>query len=281
MRAEFDAHVPVGARDRVRHVVGQRVGANHCGAFVLAALALQSHIARYLDDLAAGLDMRNVAEQDPRLSAGNLVIEAHVVERDFRAMVDLIYALGVDADAGGPGRIVVGQNGVFEIIARQIPLAARASGRRSAIRRAHYPGADRERDYRNQCEYSKQHYCLWSGMRARSIASNSSRTAPRPPRASLIQCAADNTSGCASATAAAKPTAAISGKSGVSSTRQAQARGSMSSRRVRSIRAATLSAQPCTTLRTLSSRMRAVAAGERRPLSVATATPLPIKSLMP
>ena len=46
------------------------------------------------------------------------------------------------------------------------------------------------------------------------MASQSSRTAPAPPAVLAIQCAADSTSGCASPTAQARPTQAISGKSG-------------------------------------------------------------------
>jgi hypothetical protein len=100
-------------------------------------------------------------------------------------------------------------------------------------------------------------------------------------RLMLTQCAADSTNGCASATAPATPTADISGRSGVSSTMQAQCNGSMPSARQRRS-AATLSLQPWTTCGTLEfthaggGRAGAAAADrrDRRP-------PPPISSLMP
>ena len=93
--------------------------------------------------------------------------------------------------------------------------------------------------------------------------------------------AADSTSGCASATAAANPTADMSGRSGVSSTMQAQDSGSTPRLALRSRSASTLSVQPCSTRFTCNSRMRAVTAAERRPLTAATSTPPAISSLIP
>src|SRR5271156_1266821 len=87
-------------------------------------------------------------------------------------------------------------------------------------RRTRYPGNDDQRRDREHGKDAEKHY--EPPARARKMASHSSRTAPKPPGARATQCAADNTTGWASATAAASPTADISGRSGVSSTMQAQ-----------------------------------------------------------
>src|SRR5271156_6179043 len=87
-------------------------------------------------------------------------------------------------------------------------------------RRARYPGNDHQSRDGEHGKDAKKHQAL--PARARKMASHSSRTAPEPPGERATQCAADNTTGWASATAAANPTAAISGRSGVSSTMQAQ-----------------------------------------------------------
>src|SRR5277367_4947691 len=91
-------------------------------------------------------------------------------------------------------------------------------------RRARDPGDDDQSRNREHGKDAKEHY--EPPARARKMASHSSRTAPNPPGERATQCAADNTTGWASATAAASPTADISGRSGVSSTMQAQFRGS-------------------------------------------------------
>ena len=104
------------------NIVGQRIGVHHGGAGVLRALAFEPHVARHVDDLAAGLDVRDVAEHDPGLSVRRLVIEAHIVERDLRAMIDLIDAVGLDADGGSAGLVIVGEHGILQIVARQLRL---------------------------------------------------------------------------------------------------------------------------------------------------------------
>ena len=50
---------------RLGDVVAQRIGVHHGSALAAGGLALQAHVARHVDDLAAGLDMRDIAEHDP------------------------------------------------------------------------------------------------------------------------------------------------------------------------------------------------------------------------
>ena len=86
MQQEVDAHVAVRGRDRVAHVVmkARRRVSPAAGAAMLRALLLEPHVSRHSTLFAARLDMANVAEQNPSLSIRRLIIEAHIVERDFR-----------------------------------------------------------------------------------------------------------------------------------------------------------------------------------------------------
>src|ERR1700680_4508373 len=109
MASEFDPHVALGARARVGDVVAQGIGAYHGRAFATRAFALQTDVARHVDDLAVRLDVRYIAHHDPRLSARGLVQDPDVVQRHLVAMRDLIDALGFDANTGIAGEIVVGK----------------------------------------------------------------------------------------------------------------------------------------------------------------------------
>src|SRR5271168_2161431 len=100
-------------------------------------------------------------------------------------MRDLIDAFRFDADAWVPRGVVVGEYGVLQIVAGQIGLL-RALLRGRAMRRgAQDPGADNQRGNREHRENSKDHRS--EPARARKIASQSSRTAPKPPHEAATQ----------------------------------------------------------------------------------------------
>ena len=169
--------------------------------------------------------MGRVAEQHPGLAARRVIVHAHVVQRHLVAMVNLIDAFGLDANAGrarsrrNPSEWRSSNN------SRANPLASRrpaSEGRwlgeldiQVMITRAATASTVKTRKNISRLP-----------ARARKMASHSSRTAPEPPGERATQCAADKTTGWASATAAASPTADINGRSGVSSTMQAQFNGS-------------------------------------------------------
>src|SRR5579871_1275341 len=100
--AELDPHVTRCARDALRDVVAKRLRVNHRGTLMLRALTLDAYIPGHVDHVAARLDVRGVAEHDPGLAVGRLVIEAHMIKRDLRSVIDLIDALRLDAQARVP-----------------------------------------------------------------------------------------------------------------------------------------------------------------------------------
>jgi hypothetical protein len=109
--------------------------------------------------------------------------------------------------------------------------------------------------------------------RARSTASASSRTAPRPPRADATQSARARTSACASAGAANKALRAASARSGRSSPMLTVAAGSMPRRVWMPASTSPLAALARCSSRTPSSAARARVAPQPRPEIQATSRP--------
>ncbi len=110
---EIDAHVALGADHGVGDVVAQGVGVHDGRVEAARGLALQPHVARHVDHLAARLDVRDIAHHHPRLPVRGLVADADVVQRHLVAVRDLIDALGLDADAGIAREIIVGEHGIL------------------------------------------------------------------------------------------------------------------------------------------------------------------------
>ncbi len=134
MFREIDPHVALGADHGIGNVVAQGIRVYHGRGLAAGCLALQPHIARDVDHFAARLDVRDIAHHDPGLSIRDLVDDADVVQRHLVAVRDLIDALGLDADVGVAGEIIVGEHGVLQVIARQVRLFGVVLGLRPACR---------------------------------------------------------------------------------------------------------------------------------------------------
>ena len=235
---------------------------------VLAGPAREPHVALELDRAAAGRHARLVRGQVPEPAGRGVVVDGDVGQAHDAARRIL----------GGRDRL---QPDAQLCRRSRIPRGRRRSGNSPGASRPRPrpPARDRRRATAPAPRSARGARRAGGGARSRRDAPRRQQEiaelahGARPPAARVTCRAAASTSGCASATAAGRPTAAISPRSGVSSTRQATRRASTALRARSSASASDLSPTPWATSATPSSRMRAVTAAERRPEMTATPTP--------
>src|SRR5688572_7326400 len=240
-----------------------------------AGRAVQLYVALEFDHVPAGGYARFARSQVPAPAIGGVVVDRDVRETHDAVRRVFVRRFRFQADAKLPVRTELLEHHARQEIAGPQHLFRRR--RRLAIEQAPLHQHGDQRGERGEQQEPRRHWAA----RAATSQSQNSRTAPRPPLARVTYRAAASTSGCASATAAGSPTAAINSRSGVSSTRQATRFASIALRFSSSASARALSFTPWATSLTPSSRMRAVTAPERRPEMTATPMPAAIRFLMP